>query len=303
MMTSIITFLRRGGLGSGSVRGMSAYLDSTSNPRGISVKNYQGSVAGIQRNDYFTGIPDHGWLVRWGCTSVTNVPLSRQINTSDAIKTVNDKRGFRLWLHEHNLCPHTVDNLSDFEFWHQAGISWVVRPATHAQGRNLFVINSEQELLNVLHKPCMARGWYASYLINKSAEYRVYVVSGKVATVAQKTPGDPTQVAWNVHQGGRFDVLPRGQWPMEVCRVAIESFKGSGLDFGGVDVMVGQENDAAYCVEINSAPSLPLLSDGSVSYRQKCMAKCFKYITENGKDTLEVDGYNGWRDVIHPAVL
>lgn len=146
-----------------------------------------------------------------------------------------------------------------------------------------------------------ADGWYASELINKVAEYRVYVVSGKVATVARKTPDDPSAVAWNVAQGGRFDVVNWGDWPMEVCRVAIEGFNQSELDFGGVDVMVDEEG-RAYLIEINSAPSLPLLSDGSISYRQKCMAKTFMYIRDHGKDRLTNESYGSWRDVIHPAI-
>lgn len=91
-------------------------------------------------------------------------------------------------------------------------------------------------------------------------------------------------------------------WPLEVCRVAIEAFRHSGLDFGGVDVMVEKDTNIPYILEINSAPSLPALSDGSVSYRQKVMAKCFKYIHNNGKDWIEPDYYHHWRGVIHPAI-
>jgi len=127
-------------------------------------------------------------------------------------------------------------------------------------------------------------------------------VSGKVATVARKTPDDPTQVAWNVAQGGRFGVVRWGDWPLEVIKVALKAFSVTSLDFGGVDVMVDGEGKA-YCIEINSAPSLPLLSDGSVSYRQKCMAKCFKYIEENGLDRFEIPSVvNHWSDVIHPSI-
>ena len=161
-----------------------------------------------------------------------------------------------------------------------------------------------QELLNVVSsKPrVFSQGWYASELIDKVAEYRVYVVSGKVVTVAEKTPDDRTQVAWNVAQGGRFDVVNWGSWPMNVCEVALKAFNlVPDLDFSGVDVMVDRDG-RAYVIELNSAPSLPLLSDGSVSYRQKCMAKAFKYISEHGKEKLPCEGYNSWRSVIHPAI-
>ena len=111
----------------------------------------------------------------------------------------------------------------------------VLRPTRHAQGRNLFVVNSLDELLNVVHQRprAFSSGWYASELIDKIAEYRVYVVSGRVATVAQKTPDNPDAVAWNVAQGGRFDVVRWSQWPMKAVEVALEAFKHSGLDFGG----------------------------------------------------------------------
>lgn len=141
-------------------------------------------------------------------------------------------------------------------------------------------------------------GWYASEVIDKVAEYRVYVVSGRVATVARKTPANPDAIAWNVAQGGRFDVVRWSEWPLEACRVAMQAMSYSGLDFGGVDVMIDREG-RAYCIEINSAPSLPLLSDGSISYRQKCMAKCFKYGREN---IPEATRYEHWSDVIHPAI-
>lgn len=129
----------------------------------------------------------------------------------------------------------------------------------------------------------------------------MYVMSGRVVTVAQKTPDNPDAVAWNVARGGRFDVVSWGNWPLEACRVALEAFKYSGLDFSGVDVMMDADG-RAYVIELNSAPSLPLLSDGSISYRQKMMAKGFKYIQENGKDHFDTpSGYAHWSDVIHPA--
>lgn len=181
----------------------------------------------------------------------------------------------------------------------------VLRPTTHAQGRNLYVVDDMEALSEVVcqNPRVFSRGWYASELIDKVAEYRVYVVSGRVATVAKKTPDDPTAVAWNVAQGGRFDVVRWGSWPLEVIRVALEAFKYSGLDFSGVDVMVDSAG-RPYVIELNSAPSLPLLSDGSISYRQKCMAKCFKYILDNGKEHFDpITNYNSWSGVIHPAIL
>ena len=127
-------------------------------------------------------------------------------------------------------------------------------------------------------------------------------MSGRVVTVAKKTPGNPKQVAWNVAQGGRFDVVPWGQWPLEACRVAVQAANSiPHLDFTGVDVML-DDSGKAYVIELNSAPSLPSLSDGSVSYRQKCMAKAFKWMLTEGKEHMSVEHNNGWRGYIHPAI-
>lgn len=285
-----ILFVRRRNLGRGSIRGIKNVLESLSpNTRVDSWKSWR------------TDQPSHpyGLIVRWGCTArVTSTTTNGFLNSTESIHNVNDKKGFRLLLQQQNqnLVPNTVTELPSSEITS----SMVVRPDRHAQGRNLWVVNNLEELARVTEP---LENWYASTLVEKAAEYRVYVVSGRVATVAEKTPADPSQVAWNVAQGGRFDVLRRGAWPLDVCRVAIEAFRHSGLDFGGVDIMVEKDTGIPYVLEINSAPSLPSLSDGSVSYRQTCMAKCFYYIYRNGKDWIEPAGYSNWRDVIHPSVV
>ena len=296
------------------MRGLASYINDSSDTSGSVIFN-RGSEVSVLRNDKLSSVrgedlvSDTSLLIRWGCTTETGVPLSNQLNTSRAIKQVNDKMMFRhqLMSQQPDLVPPSVDSLN-YREWnssgtHSIGTPLVLRPRRHAQGRNLFVCNGLEGVLEVVNsRPNLfTDGWYASELINKVAEYRVYVVSGKVATVARKTPDDPTAVAWNVAQGGRFDVVNWGDWNMEVCRVAIEAFNLSDLDFGGVDVMVDEEG-RAYVIEINSAPSLPLLSDGSISYRQKCMAKTFMYIRDHGKDRLTNENYGGWRDVIHPAI-
>lgn len=293
------------------MRGLLTILNEYSTPtRSLSVLKHAGPSASLIRNDKLTPYlrsqyPEDTILIRWGCVALTGFPSTSQINTLEAIKRVNQKEAFRMLLQQNNpdLVP-TSYNASTLDRYTQGTGPVVVRPNKHAQGRNLFVAQNRDELQRVINMPVMRNGWYASNLIDKAAEFRVYVVNGKVATVAEKTPEDPSAVAWNVAQGGRFDVVRWGDWNLDVCRVAIEAFKLSSLDFGGVDVMVDRDG-RAYVIEINSAPSLPLLSDGGVSYRQRCMAKCFRYIAEHGEygdNWLETTQYTNWRDVIHPAV-
>ena len=126
-------------------------------------------------------------------------------------------------------------------------------------------------------------------------------MNGRITTLAEKTPANPNDIAWNVAQGGRFDVVRWGDWPLNVCKLACRIFPHTGLNFTGIDIMVDQE-DQAWFVEANSAPSLPALSEGSISYRQECMAKGIAYSILEDNSHLTYETNNGWRGYVHPAI-
>ena len=225
-------------------------------------------------------------LFRWGCTSERDGDVT--VNTAKAIQQVNDKAGFREVLEEHELCARGVKGPDDM-----FGPA-VVRPRTHSRGRNLWVATTRDEFVAAIKKAGV--GWYASDLIDKVAEYRVFVVQGRVVCVARKTPGNPDQVAWNVAQGGRFDNVGWKDWPLKAVKVSVEAFNLTSLDFGGVDVMVDEDGNA-YVIEINSAPSL------TSDYRQTCFAKAFDYIIRNGKERIPLmREKGGYLKFIHPAI-
>src|SRR3990167_80396 len=179
-------------------------------------------------------------IFRWGYMGKVP-PGGKVINQAEAIALVADKRGFRLLLQEQDLCPDTWFERDAVKF------PCVVRPATHHQGRNLWLCRTPEEL-----KPVVDRlpSWYASTFIDNDAEFRVFIVSGLVVAVAQKFPQTPDAIAWNVFQGARFENVRWRGWPTDVIRAAQKAFNLSGLDFGGVDVMVKGEEE--YVLEINA---------------------------------------------------
>jgi glutathione synthase/RimK-type ligase-like ATP-grasp enzyme len=188
------------------------------------------------------------------------------------------------------LCPwtYTINDGPNIEY------PVIVRPASHAQGRHVYLCNNWDELQAAASR--CGPGWYASTYINKVAEYRVTFVQGRVVWVAQKTPADPAAIAWNVARGGRFDNVRWDEWPLKTIRVAREAFMLSGLDFGAVDVMVDADG-RPYVLEINSAPSQ------TSPYRQECMAKAFDYIVRNGKESIPIIAERGgYKKFIHPAL-
>ena len=272
---SVVLFRRRG-LGKGSCSGIVEYSESD-------IK--------VVRND--SPLPlDTSLIIRWGCTS--RVPEGIPImNKTEAIHRVANKTGFRKLLMEKApvTIPNTIFRGDDYE----ENIKYVVRPATHSQGRHVYLATNPQEFNNAMLRCNL--GWYASEYIPKVAEYRVCFVQGRVCWVAKKTPADPEAIAWNVALGGRFENVRWNEWPLEVVSTAYEAFKLSGLDFSGIDVMVGPDNKC-YILEANSAPSM------TSNYRKKCIAKCIDWIVNtNMEHLLPDDNREGWRKWIHPALL
>lgn len=272
------TIIRRRKLGMSSCKGIAQF-----SKKGI----------GWIRND--KPLPKDDLYIRWGCTS--DVPAKNVLNTAAAIHEVNDKAAFRILCAAKKLAPPSI-LLSQVEEnkieWLGLNFPVIVRPSHHAQGRNIYKCDNDEELKVAYHK-IKVEGYISEY-IKKVAEYRVAVVQGRAVWVAKKTPADPDAIAWNVAQGGRFDNVRWSDWPLKAVKTAIEAFNLSSLDFGGVDVMVDAEGNA-YVLEINSAPSL------TSPYRQECFAKALDYIIEHGKERIPVvDARGGYLKFIHPAL-
>lgn len=261
--------------------------------REISNQSETGITGVLNERDPFPNNPP-GTIFRWGCTA--NIPYRGQtiVNTAGAIHTVADKATFRKLLSDHGLA---VDCWLNVREWVGAGspLPVIVRPNHHHQGRNLFHCTTNDEVLRICADRRLSDGYYISRVFNKTREYRVFVAQGRAICVANKTPGNPRDIAWNVAQGGRFDNVRWDDWDLGAVRRSIEAFNLSGLDFGGVDIMT---NGREYCVlEINSAPSL------TSPYRQECFAKVFDYIVRNGKATIPLSREpGGYRKFIHPAI-
>jgi glutathione synthase/RimK-type ligase-like ATP-grasp enzyme len=256
----------------------------------------------IVRNDNIPEMTGDDAVFRWGCASSIVYEGQRPItyNKSSAIHACNNKRDSRLAMQDaHVSVPRTWD--AHYVFGPESPFGggfvtgarrFVLRPEYHAQGRHLWV-GTDNEILAAIREHNVFTG-YVSELIDKVAEYRVYVIQGRIACVAQKTPGNPQDVAWNVARGGRFDNVRFGNWPLSAIREALLAAVVVGTDFCGVDVMMDREG-RAYVLEVNSAPSL------TSPYRQQCFAKCFDWILD-GKEVGPFLALDTWRDVVHPAI-
>jgi hypothetical protein len=308
-MSNKLLIVRRRGLGHSTCKALSSLLEGLGTPSVIwrHDRRFPRTTALISSGQDTTGtLPS---VLRWGCTAET--PLASTgwgtaINSSRGIHTVNNKTQFLLKLQEEmedqtGLLTVMTSTLMRSGQLPEGlnGSQWVVRPHHHSQGRNLRVV-STGELNSMLTRGSM-NGHYARPLVQKASEYRVYVMNGRVVNVAQKTPSDPTDIAWNVAQGGRFDNVRWGAWPAKVVDLACRVFPHTGLNITGIDIMVDHD-DNAWFIEANSAPSLPFNSDGSTTHRQQCVAKGIHYMLTVSNEMLTPIQDEGWRGYIHPAI-
>lgn len=239
-------------------------------------------------------ITDMPYVFRWGCTSTIPFHSDNVINSADSIHWCGNKRQSRLDMQAAGVpVPFTVDYNVNAEGYVNTANEWIARPAIHSQGRNMFV-GSLPDCQRWIRNN-FGEG-YCSVKIDKVAEYRVFVCQNRVAWVAQKTPANPHDVAWNVARGGKFDNVRWNEWPIKVIKAALKAAKVSGADFCGVDVMVDRHGKP-YVLEANSAPSQ------TSPYRQSCVAKAFDYIIQNGRETFPDVHGRTYRDYIHPALF
>ena len=279
----MITFFRRRGLGNTSCREMARIINEE-----------LGGEAQVVRNDSAGAIVPGDTVVRWGCTSTIPALDVTVINKAAAIHKCNDKAGARMLLQEAGVpVPRTWLTVED---WLMADappyLSFIVRPSNHSRGRNLLRSTDPDTIRQFLLEH---GGGYISDHIPKVREVRVFVANGRAVWVAEKTPGNPDDVAWNVARGGRFDNVKWGEWPMPAVRAAVAASSVIGTDFTGVDVMLDADNNP-YVLELNSAPSQ------TSPYRQLCSAKAFKWMHDHPGEALLIVTEGGWKEYIHPAI-
>lgn len=241
-------------------------------------------------------------IFRWGCTGRTGRDNAKFVNTTKSIEWCCDKKAARLAMQAAGVSVPETWSTDDFKVLANQVDGpindldkFVARPEHHTQGKQLHIgtargMGWNQQFFN---------GGYVSRFIDKVAEYRVFVVSNRVAWVNKtENPGDG-RIAWNYADG---ENVMWGDWPVNVVLAALAAARVSGTDFCAVDLMEDAHGNA-YVSELNTAPS----QEGT--YHPTCVAKCFDYIVANGKDKFAdpvlppgTEADRAWRWFIHPAV-
>ncbi len=250
--------------------------------------------------------PHDDLVFRWGCTAL-NLGQSKIVNKSTAIQEVSDKKTFRGKLAKAGLAPKFWENLEEYILdgsYKTLGCnpsngseslveSVLLRPAHHQRSQGLFPCTDLSEVVKAIRE--INGPYYISELIQKTREFRVFVCSNRIAFMIEKTPKDSTEVSWGCVSTGDFKYVDWSDWPELISQHALDSMKMSSLDFGAVDIIV-KGVGVTYALEINTAPHLS-------PYYQKCVAKCFRHIIQNGRDHFPEPENYSWKSVIHPAIM
>ena len=224
-------------------------------------------------------------VVRWDCHKDLGLPSTCiDVNPHAAVVLARDKAASRRILAE--LSPPTWTSKADIQ------VPCVIRPRTHKAGKRFHVVRETSGILRAV-KRCGPE-WYASQLIDKAREFRVFVVQGRVAAVSERFGASPTEIAWNIARGGRLINVERTEWPINVIRTALEAMRRLGLGFGAVDVCICTQG-RAWVFEANTSPAL------RNKYTIKKIAQSLAMAATPPKPVKE--GAQKPRSYAHPATL
>jgi glutathione synthase/RimK-type ligase-like ATP-grasp enzyme len=148
-------------------------------------------------------------------------------------------------------CPQFWTKKDDVVF--DKGTKIVCRTVLNGHsGKGIIISESKEQLADA--------PLYVKY-IPKKEEYRVHVVNGEIIHLQRKArkkdvPDD--QINWLVrnHDNGFIFQQEGFVAPDPVRDCAVDAVASLGLDFGAVDVIYNEKNNAAYVLEVNTAPGL-----------------------------------------------
>ena len=199
------------------------------------------------QEDARTGSQINGLLLRWD--SKAPQAAQKTLNTAEAIRLCRNKRESRLKFA--GLCPPTITSRTQLGSLTYPAL---IRPHHHYAAKGFHVVSNELQASKVIKRLGVGK-WYASPIIKKSKEFRVFVFQGRCVQVARRYCDDPNQIAWNIAVGGKTVKVRRENWPLTAIKFAIEATKRVGLDYAAVDVIIDQEGNP-FTLEANSSPGL-----------------------------------------------
>ena len=236
------------------------------NIRGVSLelKHAKDIGLGVDEVKFDNGKPD--FVIFWDKDIYLAKKLEakglRLFNGSDAIENCDNKIKMYQILKAHNIrmpktliAPKTYENIgySNLEMIEEAskvfGYPFVIKEARGSFGYAVFLVHDFEEAKEVV-KSIGAKDFLMQEYIESSCgrDIRINVVGGKAIVSMLRT--NPNDFRSNITNGGNGQAY---QPKPEYIAIAEEASKAFNLDFGGIDVMFGPNDEPILC-ELNSNP-------------------------------------------------
>jgi hypothetical protein len=192
---------------------------------------------------------ERNFLIRWGNSLHPELDekFERVINSSESIINATNKLLSLEMMSDAGLNVPAWSEHPD-ELIEMYGYPILGRKLRHARGSDIQLCLQARDFRR-------RRDFYTVY-IPTNREYRVHVVGDEVVRVQAKYLDFPEQKkAWirNYESGYRFR-NPRLRLHSRRLQAAISAVHILGLDFGAVDLIIGDDNET-YILEVNTAPS------------------------------------------------
>jgi glutathione synthase/RimK-type ligase-like ATP-grasp enzyme len=203
-------------------------------------------------------LPQYGLFVNWGCSKlpVNALPGQKVLNKPEACALAKNKLlTFQKFKAAGVPHPEWWTNKNEID---RKSIIIARQSLTGSGGDGIVVIRPEDK--EVANAPLYTR------YIQKTAEYRLHVVNGRVIAVQQKRKdGEAEQTAdqkliRNHANGWNFAInnvtFANDEQRNQCEQAAVASVAALGLDFGAVDLVVSKKDPRPYVLEVNTAPGI-----------------------------------------------
>lgn len=188
-------------------------------------------------------------VINWGNSSCPYACL----NPSDSIKKASNKlQAFKILQGSVGI-PQWTESRQKASKWLVEGVCNEVVCRTILNGHSgngIIIANSPEDLVDA--------PLYVQY-IPKKEEYRVHVFQGEAFFTQRKARRlEEENPDWKIrnHKNGFIYANEGVEVPHIAEEMAVKSVEALGLDFGAVDLIWNEKNNAWYVLEVNTAPGL-----------------------------------------------
>lgn len=141
----------------------------------------------------------------------------------------------------------------------QLGLPMVVKPDNGFGGTGVMLIHTEEELEQVLNNAHESQKLFLAqkYIkTSKGFDIRVVTIGGKPIYAMKRQAGNPDEFRSNVKLGGSVTMV---EITDEILELSEKVFESIGLDFAGLDLLMGEEGFVIG--EVNASPGMNFLKD------------------------------------------